>query len=65
MLKGFVSILLFCLCAPAIASDYVTHQFAPGDFVVADSAAQKMATIWVDSKANPGIRMAAESLQQD
>ena len=63
MLKRFVSILLLCLCAPAIASDYVTHQYAPGDFVVADKGDQKTATIWVNSKANPGIRMAAESLQ--
>ena len=65
MVMRFVSFVLLCFSAQVLASDYVTHRFEQGDFVVADSGASQTATIWVDANANPGIKMAAESLQQD
>lgn len=65
MLKLFVSIILAGMSSLAVASDYIKHHYQPGDFVVADSTAATTATIWVDAEANPGIKMAAQSLQQD
>ena len=61
-------IVIICALVVSAVSPVMAYvSFSPDSqsFVVADKASGKVASIWVDPNASPGILLAAKNLQSD